>query len=161
MKFTVAKNKRNSEVRRVGRFGIVGILNTLIDFVLFNIFSSSRVGYTLIQANLISTTCAMIFSYVANRSFVFRTKGRATWKQAVIFFAVTAFGLYVLQNETINLLTKWWVSPLHLAASIVHLIGLSKIFSDGFVIKNGAKAVATLVSLTWNYFTYKKWVFKE
>jgi putative flippase GtrA len=149
-----------AEVKQVGKFGIVGILNTVLDFAIYNILHFGA-GFGLIPANIISTTCAMAFSFVANKRLVFKHRHGSMARQAGIFFAVTAFGLYVLQNGTITLLTEVWPWPLHLMVQIGHFIGLQAIFPDVVVVNNGAKAIATLVSLTWNYVLYKKVVFKQ
>jgi len=154
----MAKQQPVSEVKRIGKFGVVGIINTVIDFTIYNVLSS-KTALTLVQSNLISTTCAMIFSFFANKTVVFRSRRDNPLKEAVIFFAVTAFGLYVIQNGVIHFLTVDWTGPVHLATSIVHSIGLGSKLSDSFVIKNSAKAVGIVFSLTWNYLTYRKWVF--
>lgn len=149
-----------AETKRVGKFGIVGIINTIIDFGLFNIligvFELAR-----IPANIISTTCAMIFSFIANKRFVFGSNEKRVLRQAVLFLLVTAFGLYVIQNLVIYFLTEVWLAPLDFAYDIVTALGLGKTFSHEFVINNGAKVIATLFSLTWNYLLYKRVVFKK
>ena len=150
----MAKPAQNSEVKRIGKFGAVGIINTAIDFTIYNLLSS-KTALTLIQSNLISTTCAMIFSFFANKTVVFESRRGNPYKEALIFFAVTAFGLYVLQNGVIHLLTVNWLGPVHLATSIIHTLGLGSKLSDSFVIKNSAKAAGIVLSLTWNYLTYK------
>jgi putative flippase GtrA len=147
-----------AEIKRVGRFGAVGIINTLLDFFIFN-FCSKFLQFGLIQSNVISTTIAMVFSFLANRKVVFKQERGSILKQAVIFFAVTAVGLYVIQNGIIYFLTSVWTAPLNLAVSIVRGLGIH-LFSDAFYINNGAKAVATLASLTWNYLMYKRVVFR-
>ncbi len=149
--------KGRTEVKRVGKFGVVGIANTLIDFGLYNLLTS--LGLSYVAANLPSTTVAMIFSYFANQRYVFKSEERSLY-QAGLFFVVTAFGLWVIQNGVIYLLTQVWTGPLNLAVNVVHSIGLGGLFSNDFVIKNGAKVVATIASLTWNYLMYKKVVFK-
>ncbi|HSX15096.1 MAG TPA: GtrA family protein [Candidatus Saccharimonadales bacterium] len=150
----------STEVKRIGKFGAVGIINTIIDFTIYNVLTS-KVGLTLIQANFFSTTVAMIFSFFANKTVVFQSRKGNPIRQAVIFFIVTAFGLYVLQNLVIHALTVTWTGPVDLATHIVHSLGLGGTFSDAFVIKNSAKIAAILVSMIWNYLAYKKWVFPQ
>jgi putative flippase GtrA len=152
-----APPKRLSSLRRVGKFGIVGIFNTLIDFVLYNFFSGS-VGFTLIQANILSTTVAMGFSFLGNKKLVFKKHDGHWLHQAALFYAITAFGLYVIQTGTIHVLTEVWFYPLHLALVFFHAIGITG--HDAFLIKNGAKAFGTVLSLSWNYYMYKKVVFR-
>jgi len=157
----MAKPAPTSEAKRVGKFGVVGIINTIIDFTIYNVLSS-KTALTLIQSNFISTTCAMTFSFFANRSVVFRAKTDNPVKQALIFLAFTTFGLYVLQNGVIHILTVDWTGPVHLAVTIVRDLGISASkLSDSFIIKNSAKAAGIVVSLTWNYLTYRKYVFAK
>ena len=147
----------SAELRRVGKFGIVGILNTIIDFTIYNLLSSSF-GLSLIIANLISTTVAMVFSFFANKQLVFEKGSSSMVRQAVMFYLVTAFGLYVLQTGTIVLLTQIWVWPVNESVVAVHAFGFQG--HNEFIVKNVAKAVGTVVSLVWNYFMYKWLVFK-
>lgn len=151
-------SKSSVEIKRVGKFGIVGIVNTLIDFGIFNALTKFA-GFGIIQANIVSTTCAMIFSFAANKKVVFKPESGSTARQAVMFFVVTAFGLYVIQNGIIWLLTDIWVGPVNLVVNIVRSAGIH-FLSDGFYINNSAKAVATVASLVWNYIMYKEVVFK-
>lgn len=144
----------------VAKFGLVGILNTLIDFAIFNVLSSKKVGWKKIPANLASTTVAMIVSFSLNRGFVFKATGGNIYIQSLEFFAFTAFGLYVLQNIVIWFLLDAWQWPVELAWKIVQLVKLDKYMSHEFVRKNSAKAAATLVSLTWNYLMFSFIVFK-
>ncbi len=146
-----------TEFRRVFLFGMVGAFNTLLDFAVYNVLSG-EFGFTLIRANIISTTVAMVFSFFANKHVVFKKTGGNTARQAVIFWVVTAFGLYVLQTGTIWILTSAWHVPMNSALYLFHTAGVTN--HDDFLIKNGAKAIATCVSLVWNYIMYKKVVFK-
>jgi putative flippase GtrA len=149
---------RGHDLVRFSKFGVVGALNTIIDFLVYNLLSGI-VKLTLIQSNIISTTIAMLFSFTANRHLVFKkdSGNGSVWRQGIIFFAVTAFGLYVLQTTTIKLLTEVWLAPIGLGIAMAHALGI--VGHDQFLAKNGAKAVATVVSLIWNYIMYKKVVF--
>ncbi len=154
----VSTVSRRSELKRVGKFGAVGLLNTAIDFVILNILHL-QLGWALIPANTISTTVAMIFSFFANKQVVFKHHQGSWWRQVIVFYLVTAFGLYALQNGIMALLTDIWPQPIGLAVAVVHMLGLGPVFSDAFVRANTAKVIGTLASLTWNYIMYKKVVF--
>jgi putative flippase GtrA len=145
-------------VTQAGKFGLVGLTSTLIDFFLLNVIHNVF-GLGLIEANLISTTVAMVFSFLINRRYVFSSGTGSPWRQGVAFFAVTAFGLYVIQSIIIRLLTTTWTTPVHLAIGIVGAIGLGKVLSNNFVITNTTKVIATAVTLVWNYIFYKRVVF--
>lgn len=144
----------------LAKFGLIGVLNTIIDFVIFNILTNKRLGWGKIYANLVSTTVAMIFSFTMNRGFVFQATSGNVYLQGVEFFAVTMFGLYVLQNLAIYFLLHIWTWPVELAWGVVKFLHLNRWLSKDFTEKNAAKAAATLVSLTWNYLMFSFIVFK-
>jgi len=158
----MAKSKTGvvAETKQIGKFGAVGIINTVLDFAVFNLLIIYA-GFPRIPANIVSTTIAMTFSFLANKNFVFRDRSEFKIKQAAMFLVITAFGLYVIQNLVLWLLTEEWTGPLNLGYDLVELLGLDTIFSKEFVINNGAKVVATGFSMVWNYLTYKKIVFKK
>jgi putative flippase GtrA len=145
------------EVARISRFGVTGIFVTLLDFAIFNVLSSKSIGLSKIRANTVSTTIAMICSFFINRSFVFRGEGNEV-QQAFLFFTFTAFGLYVLQNSVIYLLTEYLKWPRRLAIRIASSRHIP--LEPDFILKNGAKAVGTVVSLIWNYLLYGRIVFR-
>jgi putative flippase GtrA len=151
------KQVAQRRIKHVSKFGAVGVLNTLLDFTIYNLLSS-KIGLSLIQANIISTTVAMLFSFYANKKHVFKKHDGHVGQQAAVFLAVTAFGLYVLQTGTIHILTQVWLWPLTTFLALAHALGLTN--HDAFLLKNGAKAIATIISLAWNYIMYKKVVFR-
>jgi putative flippase GtrA len=154
---TTPAETRRRRIKRLGKFGLVGVLNTLIDFLIFNLLSG-EFAFSLVAANLVSTTAAMSISFLANKHVVFEQRQGSLVKQAAIFYVVTAFGLYVLQTGTIAILTDIWLQPVHAITLAAHKFGFTG--HDAFLIKNSAKAAATVISLGWNYVMYKKVVFK-
>ncbi len=137
-------------------FGLVGILNTLIDFGILNVLHF-HAGLNLITSNLLSTTVAMVFSFFANRHVVFRGQtGQPVWRQAGLFWIVTASGLYILQSSIIWLCSHPLASA---TASVAHFLHVIVPLSSTFITVNGIKAIATVTSLAWNYFFYKRVVF--
>jgi putative flippase GtrA len=149
--------KTKRRIKHVSKFGAVGVLNTLLDFIIYNLLSS-KVGLSLIQSNIISTTVAMMFSFYANKQHVFKKHDGHVGRQAAAFLIVTAFGLYILQTGAIHFLTSVWLWPMRLTLGAAHSIGIQE--HDQFIVKNGAKGIATIISLSWNYIMYKKVVFK-
>jgi putative flippase GtrA len=151
-------SKTKSRIRHVGKFGLVGILNTLIDFGIFNL-AGKYLLLPAVQANIVSTTVAMIFSFFVNRQVVFKDHEKSIWHHAAGFLIITAVGLYIIQTGVIYLLAHVWRAPLEAATHIVRGLGI-QIFSDEFYVRNGAKAIGTVFSLMWNYVLYKKVVFR-
>lgn len=153
-----SKLHSNRTVVEAGKFGIVGIANTLIDFAILNVLTFSF-GLPRIKANYISTTVAMIFSFTANRRLVFSSNSRNYKRQISLFFVFTTFSLYILQPLVIYFFSNIWTSPAHLTHAIFDILGVD--LNKDFIITNVAKTAATAVSLVWNFISYKKYVFRK
>ena len=125
------------------RFGLVGGVNTALDFGLLFIFTFLGLPVTL--ANILSTGIAFIFSFFANKKYTFKTSGTNILREVLLFVGVTLFGLWVLQTVVIALLH----APL---TALIDDSGLALLL---------AKLVATIVSLTGNYILYSKVVFRK
>lgn len=166
---------KNKEVAQVGRFGLVGISNTLVDFVLLNllvmtvlpknleILNFTFLGINIvitgvIVAGIISGTAAMINSYVFNMRFTFRKKEVNT-KHTVYFFLITIFGLYFIRPIILKIFTDTWVWPADVAYYITSSLKLP--LSRDFDERNLALMVAVLIVLVYNYLMYKKFVFSD
>jgi len=120
------------------RFGLVGATNTLIDFsILFLLFSY---GLSPLLSNLISTSCALSFSFFANKKYTFRDHNPNQTRQIFIFLVITLIGLWIIQPVII------WSIQLLLGNNYLSLLV--------------AKLTATIASLVWNYLMYRKYVFK-
>jgi len=125
------------------RFGLIGIINTALDFGLLFILKS--IGLMATTANIFSTSIAFVFSFFANKKYTFRSSGTNIVREMILFVAVTLFGLWVLQTGVI-----WLVLP--------HLSKLLRSSDMGLLV---TKLIATAVSMTWNYILYDKLVFKK
>ena len=55
------------------RFGLIGGLNTLLDFGLLFAFSSI-LGVPKLFANILSTSVAFVFSFFANKKYTFKSQ---------------------------------------------------------------------------------------
>jgi hypothetical protein len=125
------------------RFGLIGAINTALDFGLLFILKS--IGLMATTANIFSTSIAFVFSFFANKKYTFRSSGTNIVREMILFVAVTLFGLWILQTGVI-----WLVLP--------HLSKLLRSSEMGLLV---AKLIATAVSMTWNYILYDKLVFKK
>ena len=130
-------NKHSDKIR----FVLVGGTNTAIDLGILFILKS--IGLNAIFSNYISTSIALIFSFFANKKFTFKDKS-ADKTQFIKFLVVTLIGLWVIQPVVI------WLSSQ----------GLNLFIANDNLILLIAKIIATCFSLTWNYFLYKKFVYK-
>lgn len=125
------------------RFGIVGIVNTALDFAI--LFLLVAFGLDKIPANYISTGTAFIFSFFVNKSFTFKSKGGNVKKQFLYFIIITIIGIWIIQ-------------PL-IIAGVANLLANTGWASA--VILFAAKIIATVATLVWNYIFYSRIVFKK
>ena len=123
------------------RFVLVGISNTVLDFLVLNILLFCKVN--ILFANTISTGIAMLYSFFMNKKWTFRNSGDNYIREVILFFIFTAIGIWVIQNGCIYLLNL-----------IVPDFGLPEI-----IYNNAIKLAASIPSLTWNYLTYNRFVF--
>lgn len=128
---------------QIGRFAIVGTINTAIDFGL--LFLLTFLGLPKIAANTVSTGSAFVFSFFANKKYTFKSTNKNIKYEIISFIIITLFGLWVLQNGII-----WLITPL-----------IKNIISQEQLALFAAKLLATAVSLVWNYCLYDKVVFKK
>lgn len=125
------------------RFGVIGGLNTVLDFGLLFVFSS-LLGVPRGLANIMSTSVAFVFSFFANKRYTFKSSDKKNViREMVLFTVVTLFGLWVIQGLII-----------HFLSPVIASFG----FSSELALL-GSKLVATIASLVWNYLLYSRVVF--
>lgn len=126
------------------RFGIVGIINTGLDFgILF--FLTLLFNLPRELANTISTTISFLFSFVANKKYTFKSTSKNLKRQFILFAVVTLFGLWVVQNGIISVATPLFMN----------------IISNEAMSLFASKIIATFASLIWNYILYVKIIFTD
>jgi putative flippase GtrA len=149
---------RKLSSKRIARFLAVGLCNAAISFGILNLAFFSF-GQSKIVSSIIATTCALIFSFVLNRNFVFDDKTRSVTNQAPAFILVTITGSLLVLNlvyvgglKILNGHESMLIGPLQDITSI----RLSKSFID----INISTVVGAIVAMFWNYNGYKWFVFK-
>lgn len=136
------------------RFGLVGVINTLLDFALFNLLAG-KLRWRKIPANLVSTSVAISFSFLANWHWVFPTHGGQPMERGFRFLAITLASGWVVQNMAIRLLD----SPTKRVLAGFVEPRLPKLDID-FVHRNTLKAAAVGAAMFWNFCWYRAWVFQ-
>ena len=126
------------------RFGLVGVVNTVVDFIVLNVLVSV-VGIAIVPANIVSTTVAMLTSFTLNKKAVFQGGDSGGMRQIVLFFAVSLAGIWLVQS-----------SVLALVYHILQPIGL-----HAAVLLNVSKVIGICAGLVWNYLWYSRVVFKR
>jgi putative flippase GtrA len=122
------------ELFRFIRFGIVGVMNTLITIVSFWILSKIGVGY--ITANIISYLIGVVNSYFFNSRWVFKVDSKKS-SRGVRFLIINLIVLVINTGLLILFVDK---------------VGLNKYVAQILVIG---------ICMVLNYFLNRKWTFSE
>ena len=126
-----------------------------------DVSTSGPVALSPTPANLVSTTIAMGFSFTVNLLWVFSPQRRLVPKRAFRFIWVTCFALYGVQTLIIGLTSNVWSVPFdQLAAECQRVLSLGTGHED-LIARNLVKALATVASMTWNYFWYRFYAFRD
>lgn len=142
---------------RLGRFVIIGLCNTVINFAILN-FAFYGLHQGKLVSSFIATSCAVIFSFILNRSFVFLDKERPMMK-LVLFIVVTVGGILLIQNSVYAL--GVFLLHHHDAGVINAVYAITRIrLSANFVDINLSNVIASLIVMVWNYNGYRLFVFK-
>jgi putative flippase GtrA len=124
-------------------FGLVGVINTMVDLALFNWLAGRRT-WTNFRAHCCSSSTAMIISFLLNQNLVF--PGTRMTERLPQFLVVTLLSLYVVQGSVI---------------AGVGMIGRGSTHwvNQPRVRRNVGKGLALLAGLIWNFLWYKHYVF--
>ncbi len=150
------KNSQKTASNSGSKFVIVGIGNTILDFGLMNIFS---IFIPAAFANFLSTGIAMISSFYFNKKWTFSSTARSRKdliRQTIMFFLFTVVGIWLIQTPLMWLISNTFNHVFPHFSFVIFEHDFAK-----FLVDNSAKVVASVFSLTWNFLTYKRFVFKN
>ncbi len=133
--------RQQHAVGQILRFGVVGGLNTLVDYGTFNLLVIVF-GMNPIAANPIAVAAGITNSFLWNKHWTFASGGRHRWlRQALLFVIVSGIGLLL------NTGGLWALNRLTGADSVLAV--------------NLQKLGASIISLTWNFIGYRYFVFRK
>lgn len=119
---------------------VIGGLNTVLDFVLANVFKVS-LGFSSQVSVILAFTIATGASYLMNRRFTFSiTGGTKSIRETSAFFLVNGMALAVTSGSVA--LAELW-------------------FGDNLLAFNGAKIAATVIVLFPKFAGYRDLVFRR
>jgi putative flippase GtrA len=146
------KNKK--EVKRFGKFAIVGLSGLVIDVLLLNILER-YFGFSVPLAVAVAFIVAATNNFVWNRLWVYpESRTQPKRKQLPTFLAVNAAGLVI--NEIIFLLFQASIT------SLVLLIPISLVVKHHQGIGlNVTKAIAAVVVMVWNFVVNRMVTFRD
>ena len=125
----------NEDLHRFIKFGLVGVLNTAINWIVFIILN--MLGMYYIFSNIIAYSLSTLNSYIWNSKWVFKYSGDDVKETTAKFIILNIIGL-ILNTCILYIL--------------VDIIGLNKIVS---------LIITTVIVMILNYFINKLWVFKK
>ena len=136
---------KNRHPKRFTKFFVVGAVNFFIDFSILNLLSFAigiNKGIVVAFFSAVSFLVANANSYFLNKKWTFKTSNKTSKYKT--FLVISVFGV------TINI-------------SIVYLFTtlISQPYFSGIVWLNISKIIATGFVMFFNYFGYKKFVFKN
>lgn len=125
------------------RFASVGIINTIVDFVVYVVLYAF--GVTPVLANFVSTSAGLAVSFLGNSRFVFGASKTRT-REVVLFVVVAGVGIWLIQPAVIlgatATLRAWDVENVA-------------------VIGSASKILAIGVAAVWNYLLYSRLVWRH
>lgn len=123
------------------KFNFVGLMNTIIDFVVFSLLLLLGIGS--VGAQIISYIAGSINSYVMNRNITFASNSHERESKKVELRRFIRFGMLNLTMLVISLLSL---------LLLVNIVGLHPLI---------AKLMVTGMTVTVSFYVSRKWVFRE
>ena len=117
------------------KFGLVGVLNTLINWIIFAVLNF--VGVYYIVANVIAYAIATANSYIWNSKWVFKYNGKDKKETTIKFVILNLIGL------ALNTAILYFLVDILLFNELIGLV------------------ITTVIVMVINYIVNKIWVFKE
>lgn len=117
------------------KFGLVGVLNTAIDFAVFALLTFFGLPYLISQC--ISYGCGVLNSYIVNRSWTFQQENKADRRE---------FGKFVFVNVLTLAITSALLAAFYQGLGLPLLAG---------------KLAATILGVLVNFAGSRFWVFKS
>ena len=115
-------------VAQIMKFGVVGVIATVIDFGVMNILYSG-LGLDILIANTSGFVISLIFNYLASMKYVFAHKeGMSRRREFAIFVVLSVIGLVL--NDGIVLALK---SGLGLEANLAKICATALVMVYNFV----------------------------
>jgi putative flippase GtrA len=123
-------------IKELTKFGLIGVVNTLVDFVVWNLF----LFIGPIKAQVIATCVSATSSYFMNRHWTFRHRARSGLRREyTLFFVFNGVGLVI-------------------TSAILGIASYVFGADDRFVL-NVVKVFAIGIATVFRFWSYRRWVF--
>ena len=128
--------KKLPELLKAGKFAAVGVVNTLVDFLVFTVLAQF-LQCNVYLSQVLGYSAGVVNSYVLNRSWTFRSRA-GFFSPALVKFLVLSLCMILFSTGVLYL--------------CVDVAGLPKL---------AGKVVATGVTMVVNFLISRFWVFGE
>ncbi|MCR5735171.1 MAG: GtrA family protein [Lachnospiraceae bacterium] len=157
------KEKRKKLLKQILKFGVVGGLAFLIDFIVYTIvLKVVKWEYGYLVAGVSGFVISLIFNYLASMKFVFQRKDDADRKQEfAIFLVLSLIGLLI------NTFVLWLCMDVAYEKSLfvqnatgslfsfIKTLGITAISSASELAALIAKIIATAIVMVYNFISRK------
>lgn len=125
----------------LGKFGVVGLVNFLLDLLLFNVLLLTVFAHLPLAAKAASTVVAATCSYFMNRHWTWRDRLRSgTRQELAIFLAMSGIALGI--TESCLLVSHYG-------------LGLVSRLDDNIA----ANGVGLILATSFRFLSFRRWVF--
>ena len=169
MSNSVENKKEHKLLKQIAKFGVVGGLAFLIDFVVYAIVCKTLSGeYSYLIAGICGFTVSLIFNYLASMAFVFERKENANKRTEFLIFLVLS-----LIGMGLNTVLLWlyvdvlagkvqWIYNIHDAIyNWLTSINITFFKTAKEFIEICAKIFATAIVMVYNFISRKIFLEKK
>ena len=123
-------------INQIIKFGIVGILATIIDYGLMILFTEVfNINYLI--SSVMSFSVSVVFNYIVSTKYVFNVNRKKSIKDFIVFIVLSVIGLGI--------------------NSLIMYLGVDKVGIDYKIVKIGATAIV----MVYNFITRKIFLEKK
>ena len=149
----VRKKKAKKTLWQITKFAIVGVLNTLVDFAVFQTLNLT-LGWVY-AAQVLGYTAGVINSYLWNSNWTFREQRTRSFREIALFLLVNVLSLGVSLGMIWLLREKAGITNAWVEGWMPHALA-------GFIKGDTVcKLIATVVAIAVNYVGNRLFVFKS
>jgi len=139
--FAASLSVVRSLLPEVGRFGVVGLANFMLDVGLFNVLLFTVLSAQPLTAKGLASLVAATSSYFMNRHWTWQHRARSgLTRELTLFLLLSGVGLLI--TEACLLVSHYG-------------LGLTSRLADNI----SANVVGLVLATAWRFLSFKKWVF--
>lgn len=126
------------KIREISLYTVFGGLTTLISILTYKLFLVFNIHYVI--ATTLSATIAVIFAYITNRIYVFKSKG-SILEESIKFFSGRIL-VFIIETFVLIILVSWMKFDEFYSKIIVTtlVVILNYLYSKLIVFKKGGKS---------------------